>query len=160
MVCGPRGVAVPCSVPKGAFLPHFPAITGERRARCVAGSAAAVSGAAHGPRGSGRERGPPRFPSLISGNFFRPQDIQHTEEFFIKPESRIAQLDTSQWPLLLKVGRVIDNLAARPCPCSFFCPRSVQARGDAQLLLCVTLPLRNSMRDTQQRQTLCMQKSC
>uniref|UniRef100_A0A8C0H8D4 H/ACA ribonucleoprotein complex subunit DKC1 n=1 Tax=Chelonoidis abingdonii TaxID=106734 RepID=A0A8C0H8D4_CHEAB len=29
-------------------------------------------------------------------------DIQHTEEFFIKPESRVAQLDTSQWPLLLK----------------------------------------------------------
>lgn len=32
-----------------------------------------------------------------------PQDIQHTEEFLIKPESRVAQLDTSQWPLLLKV---------------------------------------------------------
>nr|XP_025040051.1 H/ACA ribonucleoprotein complex subunit 4 [Pelodiscus sinensis] len=30
------------------------------------------------------------------------QEIQHTEEFFIKPESRVAQLDTSQWPLLLK----------------------------------------------------------
>ncbi|XP_063169422.1 H/ACA ribonucleoprotein complex subunit DKC1 isoform X1 [Candoia aspera] len=29
-------------------------------------------------------------------------DIQHTEEFLIKPESRVAQLDTSQWPLLLK----------------------------------------------------------
>uniref|UniRef100_A0A8D0HVM7 H/ACA ribonucleoprotein complex subunit DKC1 n=1 Tax=Sphenodon punctatus TaxID=8508 RepID=A0A8D0HVM7_SPHPU len=29
-------------------------------------------------------------------------DIQHTEEFFIKPESRVAQLDASQWPLLLK----------------------------------------------------------
>ncbi|XP_021237688.1 H/ACA ribonucleoprotein complex subunit 4-like, partial [Numida meleagris] len=30
------------------------------------------------------------------------QDIQHTEDFLIKPESRVAQLDTSQWPLLLK----------------------------------------------------------
>uniref|UniRef100_A0A8C3XCS2 H/ACA ribonucleoprotein complex subunit DKC1 n=1 Tax=Cyanoderma ruficeps TaxID=181631 RepID=A0A8C3XCS2_9PASS len=29
-------------------------------------------------------------------------DIQHTEDFLIKPESRVAQLDTSQWPLLLK----------------------------------------------------------
>uniref|UniRef100_A0A6J0UJW0 H/ACA ribonucleoprotein complex subunit DKC1 n=1 Tax=Pogona vitticeps TaxID=103695 RepID=A0A6J0UJW0_9SAUR len=29
-------------------------------------------------------------------------DIQHSEEFLIKPESRVAQLDTSQWPLLLK----------------------------------------------------------
>ncbi|XP_077164018.1 H/ACA ribonucleoprotein complex subunit DKC1 [Paroedura picta] len=29
-------------------------------------------------------------------------DIQCTEEFLIKPESRVAQLDTSQWPLLLK----------------------------------------------------------
>ncbi|KAH0630982.1 hypothetical protein JD844_004428 [Phrynosoma platyrhinos] len=29
-------------------------------------------------------------------------DIQYSEEFLIKPESRVAQLDTSQWPLLLK----------------------------------------------------------
>ncbi|XP_060612229.2 H/ACA ribonucleoprotein complex subunit DKC1 [Anolis sagrei] len=29
-------------------------------------------------------------------------DIQHSEDFLIKPESRVAQLDTSQWPLLLK----------------------------------------------------------
>ncbi|XP_058703511.1 H/ACA ribonucleoprotein complex subunit DKC1 [Poecile atricapillus] len=29
-------------------------------------------------------------------------DIQHTEDFLIRPESRVAQLDTSQWPLLLK----------------------------------------------------------
>ncbi|XP_040178726.1 H/ACA ribonucleoprotein complex subunit DKC1 isoform X1 [Rana temporaria] len=29
-------------------------------------------------------------------------DIQHEESFLIKPESKIAQLDTSQWPLLLK----------------------------------------------------------
>ncbi|NWT02227.1 DKC1 protein, partial [Mionectes macconnelli] len=29
-------------------------------------------------------------------------EIQHTEDFLIKPESRVPQLDTSQWPLLLK----------------------------------------------------------
>ncbi|XP_044161670.1 H/ACA ribonucleoprotein complex subunit DKC1-like isoform X2 [Bufo gargarizans] len=29
-------------------------------------------------------------------------DIQHEESFLIQPESKIAQLDTSQWPLLLK----------------------------------------------------------
>ncbi|KAM5145755.1 H/ACA ribonucleoprotein complex subunit DKC1 isoform 2-T2 [Mantella aurantiaca] len=29
-------------------------------------------------------------------------DIQHEESFLIKPESKIAQLETSQWPLLLK----------------------------------------------------------
>lgn len=33
-----------------------------------------------------------------------PQEIQHAEDFLIKPESKAAQLDTSQWPLLLKVG--------------------------------------------------------
>lgn len=44
--------------------------------------------------------GLPADPSLC------PQDIQHTEEFLIKPESRVAQLDTSQWPLLLKVRGV------------------------------------------------------
>ena len=30
-------------------------------------------------------------------------EIQHAGEFLIKPESKVAQLDTSQWPLLLKV---------------------------------------------------------
>ncbi|KAJ7397043.1 H/ACA ribonucleoprotein complex subunit 4 [Pitangus sulphuratus] len=30
------------------------------------------------------------------------KDIQHTEDFLIKPASRVPQLDTSQWPLLLK----------------------------------------------------------
>lgn len=100
------------------------------------------------------------FLSLISSNFICSQDIQHTEEFFIKPESRVAQLDTSQWPLLLKVQQVIDNLVAHPCSCSFFCPLSVQALGDAQLNLCVILLLRNSMCDTQSRGKLCMQKSC
>ncbi|OCT67268.1 hypothetical protein XELAEV_18038552mg [Xenopus laevis] len=30
------------------------------------------------------------------------QAIQHEEDFLIKPESKVAQLDTSQWPLLLK----------------------------------------------------------
>ncbi|KAE8583863.1 hypothetical protein XENTR_v10020714 [Xenopus tropicalis] len=29
-------------------------------------------------------------------------DIQHEGDFLIKPESKVAQLDTSQWPLLLK----------------------------------------------------------
>ncbi|XP_075873304.1 H/ACA ribonucleoprotein complex subunit DKC1 [Nelusetta ayraudi] len=29
-------------------------------------------------------------------------EIQQTEDFLIKPESRVAALDTSQWPLLLK----------------------------------------------------------
>ncbi|XP_012668754.1 H/ACA ribonucleoprotein complex subunit 4 [Otolemur garnettii] len=29
-------------------------------------------------------------------------EIQHAEIFLIKPESKVAQLDTSQWPLLLK----------------------------------------------------------
>ncbi|XP_043913632.1 H/ACA ribonucleoprotein complex subunit DKC1 isoform X2 [Protopterus annectens] len=29
-------------------------------------------------------------------------ELQHTEEFLIKPESKAAKLDTSQWPLLLK----------------------------------------------------------
>ncbi|XP_023581406.1 H/ACA ribonucleoprotein complex subunit DKC1 [Trichechus manatus latirostris] len=29
-------------------------------------------------------------------------EIQHAEEFLIKPESKVARLDTSQWPLLLK----------------------------------------------------------
>uniref|UniRef100_A0A2K5CLC9 H/ACA ribonucleoprotein complex subunit DKC1 n=1 Tax=Aotus nancymaae TaxID=37293 RepID=A0A2K5CLC9_AOTNA len=29
-------------------------------------------------------------------------EIQHVEEFLIKPESKVAKLDTSQWPLLLK----------------------------------------------------------
>ena len=32
------------------------------------------------------------------------QDIQQTGDFFIKPEAKAAALDTSQWPLLLKVG--------------------------------------------------------
>lgn len=64
---------------------------------------------------------PPGSPSLIPLNFTPHQDIQHTEDFLIKPESRVAQLDTSQWPLLLKVGRVLLNLVARPCSRSF-CP--------------------------------------
>lgn len=29
-------------------------------------------------------------------------EIQYAEEFLIKLESKLAQLDTSQWPLLLK----------------------------------------------------------
>jgi H/ACA ribonucleoprotein complex subunit 4 len=46
-------------------------------------------------------------------------EIQHAEEFLIKPESKVAQLDTSQWPLLLKN---FDKLNVRtthytPLPC-------------------------------------------
>ncbi|XP_015988949.1 H/ACA ribonucleoprotein complex subunit DKC1 [Rousettus aegyptiacus] len=46
-------------------------------------------------------------------------EIQHVEEFLIKPESKVAQLDTSQWPLLLKN---FDKLNIRtthytPLPC-------------------------------------------
>lgn len=37
------------------------------------------------------------------------QDIQESGDFLIKPESKVASLDTSQWPLLLKVS---DNLAS------------------------------------------------
>ncbi|XP_067160007.1 H/ACA ribonucleoprotein complex subunit DKC1 [Apteryx mantelli] len=43
-------------------------------------------------------------------------DIQHTEEFFIKPESRVAQLDTSQWPLLLKNFDKLNVLTAHYTP--------------------------------------------
>lgn len=32
------------------------------------------------------------------------QDIQESGDFLIKPESKVASLDTSQWPLLLKVS--------------------------------------------------------
>ncbi|XP_008840258.2 H/ACA ribonucleoprotein complex subunit DKC1 isoform X1 [Nannospalax galili] len=46
-------------------------------------------------------------------------EIQQAEEFLIKPESKVAQLDTSQWPLLLKN---FDKLNVRtthytPLPC-------------------------------------------
>uniref|UniRef100_A0A8C6ZBF3 H/ACA ribonucleoprotein complex subunit DKC1 n=1 Tax=Nothoprocta perdicaria TaxID=30464 RepID=A0A8C6ZBF3_NOTPE len=43
-------------------------------------------------------------------------DIQHTEEFLIKPESRVAQLDTSQWPLLLKNFDKLNVLTAHYTP--------------------------------------------
>uniref|UniRef100_A0A8C8BAG9 H/ACA ribonucleoprotein complex subunit DKC1 n=1 Tax=Otus sunia TaxID=257818 RepID=A0A8C8BAG9_9STRI len=45
-------------------------------------------------------------------------EIQHTEEFFIKPESRIAQLDTSQWPLLLKNFDKLNVMTAHYTPLS------------------------------------------
>lgn len=38
------------------------------------------------------------------------QEIQETGDFLIKPESKVARLDTSQWPLLLKV-----NVSCRIC---------------------------------------------
>lgn len=84
------------------------------------------SGAAGATWRERRERGPPASSALIPLNF-TPQDIQHTEDFLIKPESRVAQLDTSQWPLLLKVGRVVLDLVARPCSRSF-CPLEVEPR--------------------------------
>lgn len=34
------------------------------------------------------------------------QEIQQSGDFFIRPESKVASLDTSQWPLLLKVGHL------------------------------------------------------
>ena len=32
------------------------------------------------------------------------QDIQHSETFQVGPSTKAEKLDTSQWPLLLKVG--------------------------------------------------------
>ncbi|XP_068961739.1 uncharacterized protein [Petaurus breviceps papuanus] len=40
-----------------------------------------------------------KFPSRTQS---RIGDLQHEGEFFIKPESKVIQLDTFQWPLLLK----------------------------------------------------------
>lgn len=79
------------------------------------GSAAAprgVSGASRATwRGGAAGARPAGFPLSDPASLHPPaQDIQHTEDFLIKPESRVAQLDTSQWPLLLKVGRVLPNL--------------------------------------------------
>lgn len=80
---------------------------------------------------------PPRDPALC------PQDIQHTEEFLIKPESRVAQLDTSQWPLLLKVGADGGSGAfpSAPFPCPALrarlrrrsLPRAVLAAGPSHV---------------------------
>ncbi|XP_047571259.1 H/ACA ribonucleoprotein complex subunit DKC1 isoform X1 [Lutra lutra] len=46
-------------------------------------------------------------------------EIQHAEEFLIKPESKVAQLDTSQWPLLLKNFDKLNVRTAHytPLPC-------------------------------------------
>ena len=41
------------------------------------------------------------------------QDIQESGDFLIKPESKVASLDTSQWPLLLKVSFL--------CACHLIC---------------------------------------
>lgn len=53
-----------------------------------------------------------------SGFFFLfvVQEIQQSEDFLIKPESRVAALDTSQWPLLLKVGAVTSLSVPRRQP--------------------------------------------
>lgn len=45
---------------------------------------------------------------LISGFFLYIQEIQETGDFLIKPESKVAKLDTSQWPLLLKVNLTLN----------------------------------------------------
>lgn len=45
--------------------------------------------------------------ALISGDFSL-QEIQEIGDFLIKPESKVAQLDTSQWPLLLKVNGTLN----------------------------------------------------
>lgn len=37
---------------------------------------------------------------------FVVQEVQQSGDFFIRPESKVASLDTSQWPLLLKVGHL------------------------------------------------------
>lgn len=46
--------------------------------------------------------------ALISGWVFFWQEIQETGDFLIKPESKVAKLDTSQWPLLLKVNFALN----------------------------------------------------
>lgn len=49
-------------------------------------------------------------------------EIQHAEDFLIKPESKAAQLDTSQWPLLLKVGSPPNPPPSRDTWISFHSP--------------------------------------
>ncbi|KAM8737536.1 H/ACA ribonucleoprotein complex subunit DKC1 isoform 1-T1 [Acanthopagrus schlegelii] len=46
-------------------------------------------------------------------------DIQQSGDFFIKPESKVASLDTSQWPLLLKNFDKLNIRTAHytPLPC-------------------------------------------
>ncbi|XP_033920121.1 H/ACA ribonucleoprotein complex subunit DKC1 [Melopsittacus undulatus] len=46
-------------------------------------------------------------------------DIQHTEDFLIRPESRVPRLDTSQWPLLLKNFDKLNVMTAHYTPLSF-----------------------------------------
>lgn len=43
------------------------------------------------------------FPPFNPRMFFFLQEIQQSGDFFIKPESKVPSLDTSHWPLLLKV---------------------------------------------------------
>lgn len=77
-------------------------------------------------------------------------------------QARVPRCPAGHVPVALAAEgkRLTDNLVATPDPApSSVLPRSVQARGDAQLLLCVTLLLRSSTCGTQQRETLCMQKS-
>lgn len=39
--------------------------------------------------------------------FYILQETQHTGDFLIKPSSDVQKLDTSEWPLLLKVSRAL-----------------------------------------------------
>ena len=38
--------------------------------------------------------------------FFTLQEIQHSSTFILKPSSEVEKLDTSEWPLLLKVNSI------------------------------------------------------
>lgn len=40
-------------------------------------------------------------------NFYTLQETQHTGDFLIKPSSDVQKLDTSEWPLLLKVSTAL-----------------------------------------------------
>lgn len=85
------------------------------------------------------------------------QEIQESGDFLIKPESKVASLDTSQWPLLLKVGVSLptDPLTEFMCgvmnvfihspsaagsvpqrPCGPFWAAGLQQSGSARLLQC------------------------
>ncbi len=85
------------------------------------------------------------------------QEIQESGDFLIKPESKVASLDTSQWPLLLKVSVCLPTnpLTEFMCgvmnvfihspsaagsvpqrPCGPFWAVGLQRSGSARLLRC------------------------
>lgn len=39
--------------------------------------------------------------------FYIFQDVQHAESFLLKPSTKVDKLDSSQWPLLLKVKSTV-----------------------------------------------------